>query len=56
MIGGMIFLFPLDARGCLKYLNKLKAQDEAFGFDKVRDEESKVFRFRLNCCDLQLRD
>jgi hypothetical protein len=23
------FLFPLDARGCLKYLNKLKAQDGA---------------------------
>ena len=34
MKSGIIWLFPLDARGCLKYLNKLKAQDEAFGTDQ----------------------
>jgi hypothetical protein len=27
-------LFPLDARGGLKYLDKLKAQDEAFELER----------------------
>ena len=28
------WLFPLDAHGCLKYLNKLKAQDDAFAWER----------------------